>query len=435
MPVRYDLIMSRCGAARPVRLERMAFAAVLLLAAGASNLRAMVSWHLHPVAQEFSDQAWLELGGWLLAMLLMLWLLIREGQLRDYLRGWRRQPLLVVFLTVCAASLLWSVNPLVTAFRVTVLLGATSIAAYLGMRCKPAELQHYLAWFCIVVVAASAWMALTDPLLGKQRIYGPDVWCGIFWNKNHLGSIAALSSAVLLLRIIDFRSLPGWLVHLLFAVGYLLSLAAVFKSRSGTGGLVAVILHALVLLSILWMRLESRLRRSDYLLVAVCGVLIGVAALVNIELIFGVFNKDLKLSGRTDLWGYLLLDVIPRHLILGQGFGALWGDPGFRALAAIPLGMVPVIGDNGFIDILLGVGTLGLASFLLVYGAAWVGAVRNFVREKSVAAMMPLVIMCASLFSNLGFSLLMEIEVFFWGLIVVVLFSTSAHAFGRDSGR
>ena len=427
--------MSRRAAWQPLQLERMVFAAVLLLAAGTSNLRALVSGELHPVVQAFSDQAWLEVGCWLVTMLLVLWLLIRADRLAEYFRHWARQPFLAMFLTVCAASLLWSVHPLVTTFRVTVLLGATSVAAYLGMRCKPAELLQYLAWFCAIVILASAWMALTDPLLGKQRVSGPDVWRGIYWNKNHLGSVAALCSAVLLLRIVDFRSAPGWLVRLLFAVAYLLSLVAVFKSRSGTGGLVAVILHAVVLLSILWMRVEGRLRRADHFLLLACGVLVATAVLTNIESIFGAFNKDLKLSGRTVLWSYLLHDVIPAHLVLGQGFGALWGDSGFRALAAIPLGMVPVIGDNGFIDILLGIGALGLASFLLVYGAAWMGSVRYFVREKSVAAIMPLVVMCSSLFSNMAFSLLMEIEVFFWGLIVAVLFSTSAHAVARDSGR
>ena len=425
MSLRYHRTMSCLAVSRPARLERMVFAAVLVLAAGASNLRALVSWNLHPVGQEFSDQAWLEVNCWFVAMLLVLWLLIREDRLPEYFRNWRRQPLLVVFLAICAASLLWSVNPLVTSFRITVLLSATAIASYIGMRCKPAELLRYLAWFCAAVILASAYMALTDPLLGKQRLYGPDVWRGIFWNKNHLGSVAALCSAVLLLRTIDLWSVSGRLSRMLSVFAYLLALVAVYKSRSGTGGLVALILHLLVLLGILWARFESRMRRAHHLLLIAGGVLIVAIALAKIELIFGAFNKDLNLSGRADLWRYLLQDVIPAHLVLGQGFGALWGDKGFRALAAVPLGMVPLIGDNGFIDITLGVGALGLASFLLVYCTAWAGATGNFVREKSVAAILPPVVMCASLFSNLGFSLLMEIEVFFWGLIVAVLFSTA----------
>jgi exopolysaccharide production protein ExoQ len=417
--------MNRFAAYRHLRVERMAFAAVLVLAAGTSNLRSLVSWGLHPVGQQFSDHAWLELGGWLVTVLLVLWLLVREDRLAEYGNNWRRQPGLVLFLAICTASLLWSVNPLVTAFRITVLLSATSIAAYIGMRCKPAELLRYLAWFCAIVIVASAWMALTDPLLGKQRIYGPDVWRGIFWNKNHLGSVSALCSAVLLLRILDVRSPPGWFSRLLFVPFYLLALVAIYKSRSGTGGLVALILHLLVLLSTLWACFESRLRRAHYVWLAACGLILAAAVLANVETIFGAFNKDLKLSGRWDLWNYLLWDVIPRHLLLGHGFGALWGDTDFRALAAVPLGMVPVIGDNGFIDIALGVGVVGLISFLLVYYAAWKGAVSYLRREKGAAGNLPLIVMCASLFSNLGFSLLMEIEVFFWGLIVAVLFSTA----------
>lgn len=424
--MRNDRTMIRFAVFRPIRLERIVFAAVLILAAGTSNLRSLVWWNLHPVGQKFSDQAWLEVGSWCVTMLLVLWLLIREGSLPEYLRSWRRQPLLIMFLAICAASVLWSVNPLVTAFRVVVLLSATLIAAYIGMRCKPAQLLDYLAWFCAIVVVSSAYMALADPLLGKQRIYGPDVWRGIFWNKNHLGLVAALCSAVLLLRIIDLRSAPGRFASVLFVPVYLLALVAVFKSRSGTGGLTALILHALVLLTILWTSFESRMRRPHYLLLLVGGALIVATALANIELIFGVFNKDLRLSGRTVLWSYLLQDVIPSHLVLGQGFGALWGDPGFRALAAVPLGMVPVIGDNGFMDILLGVGAVGLAAFMLMYLAAWQRSIGWLVREKTVAGCFPLLVMAFSLLANLGFSLLTEIEVLVWGLIVALLFDTSA---------
>ncbi len=418
-----------------IRLDRLAFVAVLILAAGTSNLRSMVSWDLYPVGQKFSAQAWLEMWGWWMATLLVLWLLMREGRVAEYLDGWQRQPVLMAFLAVCAASVLWSVHPLVTAFRVAGLLCATAVAAYLGMRCRTPDLLRGLAWICAVVVVYSAWMALTDPLLGKQRFYGPDVWRGIFWNKNHLGSVAALCSAVLLLRIIDLRASRAGLERLLFACSYMLALLAVYKSRSGTGGLVALILHLLVVLALLWLRFGAGVRRGHSLLLGAGALLVAAIAFANVEFIFGLVNKNLALSGRWDLWNYLLWDVIPAHMLLGQGFGALWGDPGFRALAAVPLGMVPLIGDNGFIDIALGVGVIGLGAFLVVYYRAWVGAFGLFTRERSVAGILPPVIMCASLFSNLGFSLLMEIEVFYLGLIVVVLFSTAASTVQRDAGR
>lgn len=425
--------MKHPGLFQSIRLERMALAAVLILAVGTSNLRSLVSWDLYPVGQRFSEQAWLEMWGWWVATLLVFWLLMREGRVAEYFGDWQRQPLLLVFLTVCVASVLWSVHPLVTAFRVAGLLCATAVAAYLGMRCRTPDLLRGLAWICAVVVVSSAYMVLTDPLLGKQRFYGPDVWRGIFWNKNHLGSVAALCSAVLLLRIIDLRAARVGLERVLFACAYLLALLAVYKSRSGTGGLVALILHLLVLLALLWLRFGLRIRPGHYLQLMAGAVLLAGIALANIESIFGIFNKNLALSGRWDLWNYLLWDVIPRHLLLGQGLGALWGDPEFRALGAVALGMVPLIGDNGFIDIALGVGVIGLGAFLLVYYRTWVGAFGLLVRDKSVAAILPPTIMCASLFSNLGFSLLMEIEVFYWGLIVVVLFSTSTVQ--RDAGR
>lgn len=415
------------GLVLPVIFERIAFWIVLALAAYASNYRSFVFSRLHPFNRAFPDQLWTELSYWLLASLLVLWLLIRDGNLGTYCRNWRRQHFLLAFLTICCGSLIWSADQAATLFRSCVLIGSTGIAAYIGMRCKPEELLRYLSWFSAAVAVASAYMVATDPLWGIDRHYGPSVWRGIFWNKNHLGSVAALCSALLLLRIVDIKSSASKTTRFLLTLIYIAVLVVVYESRSGTGGLVALILHALVFLATLWTIFESRMRKAHYVFVVVGGVLVIAVALANLELIFGLFNKDFTLSGRIVLWRYLLQDVVANHPVLGQGFGALWGDPNFRAQAAVPLGMVPVIADNGFIDILLGVGVLGFACFMLVYLAAWVGAFQYFVREKRVACCMPLVVMSSSLFSNLGFSLLTEIEVLFWGLIVAVLFATSRH--------
>lgn len=411
-----------------VILERIAFGMVLVLTAYVSSLRSLVFSSLHPSTPKFADQIWIELAYWVVAALLVAWLLVKGGDLESYVRKLRQQPALLAFLAICCLSVTWSGDPWVSAFRSAVLVLSTAIAAYIGMRCKPEELLGYLSLFGAVLVLASIYMALADPLLGMDRAYGPGVWRGIFWNKNHLGSLAALFCALQLLRLLDTRLMRNMASRTLILIIYIASAWVVFKTRSATGGLVALILHALVFLAALWTIFESRMRKVHYFLVVVGGVLVIAVALANLELIFGLFNKDFKLSGRTVLWGYLLQDVVASYPVLGQGFGALWGDPNFRAQAAVPLGMVPVIADNGFIDILLGVGVLGLACFMLVYLAAWVGAFQHFVREKRVASCMPLVVMSSSLFSNLGFSLLTEIEVLIWCLIVAVLFATSRHA-------
>ena len=408
-----------------ISFERIAFGVVLGLAAYQSNFRSLVFWSLHPSIPGLVDQIVFEAAGWLLASLLVVWLLLREDNLAIYWRNLSRQPFLLVFLAICALSALWSSAPAITVFRTCVLLTSTMVAAYLGMRCKAEELLRYLSWLGAAVVAASIYMSLTDPLLGINRAYGPAVWRGVFWNKNHLGSLAALVSVVLLLRIADIGFTPRHPAKYFVWLIYAGSLVLVFKSHSAAGYLLTLMLHASVILLLSWLRLAERLRRRHYWLFAAVVILTVALSMGYLDAIFRAFNKDITMTGRTSLWVYLLQDVVSSRPLLGHGFGSLWGDPDFRNRAHEKLGFHPVIGDNGFLDILLGVGAVGLAAFMLSYVAAWRGSINCLVRERSVAGCLPLLVMAFSLFANISFSLLTEIELLVWGLIVAMLFATS----------
>ncbi|MCX7164837.1 MAG: hypothetical protein NTV11_01000 [Rhodocyclales bacterium] len=412
----------------PVNPERVVFGVVLALAAYASNFRSLIFWELHPGFGDFPDQASIEMAYWLLAALLVLWLLLQEGNLRNYWQNWRRQPWPIAFLLICSLSLFWSSDPAVSFHRASILIASTWVAAYIGMRCDVEEFLHYLSWFGALVALAAAYMALTDPLFGIDRAYGPAVWRGVFWNKNHLGSVIALFSAVLLLTLVNIRSRPGHGPTAWFILAYAGSLTVVYKSHSAAGYLLVLILHATVFLSLLWIALAERMQRWHYILAAIAAIAVILVALANLNAILGAFNRDITLTGRTKLWAYLLEEVVSKRMLLGYGFGSLWEDSQFRALANEKLGFYPVIGDNGFMDILLGVGAVGLAAFMLVYFTALKGAIRCLVREKNVAGCLPLLIMSFALFSNISFSLLVEIEAMVWGLIVAVLFTTAKRA-------
>ena len=421
---------ARAGGGRIVVVNRepIVFGIVLALAGYTSCFRSLIFWRLHPRFGEFPDQPAIELACWVLAVLLVLWLLERERNLSSYLRNWRQQPWPIAFLLICALSISWSSDPAVSFHRVLILIASTWVAAYIGMRCKVGELLIYLSWFGAAVVLAAIYMALLDPMLGIDRAYGPAVWRGIFWNKNHLGSLGALFSAILLLTLVNIRSRPGHRAKAWVALAYVGSLAVVYKAHSAAGYLLLLILHATVILSLLWIAFAERMQRWHYIFAAIAAIALIAVVLVNLNAILGVFNRDITMTGRTKLWAYLLEEVVSKRILFGHGFGSLWGDSHFRALANEKLKFYPLIADNGFMDILLGVGVVGLAAFMLVYFAAWRGSINCLVREKNVAGCLPLLVMSFSIFSNISFSLLVEIEVMIWGLIVVVLFMTAKRA-------
>lgn len=409
--------------------NRLIFWIVLFVAGFFSSYRSYVFSTLHPGILIGNDQVRIEAGFWLLASVLVLWLMLRGNTLTAYLRQWYGQKVLLIFLGLCAASVAWSVAPAVTSFQVIVLVAATWIAAYIGMRCTVVEVARYVSWFAAGVVIGSVYLAVVDPLSpGVQRFYGPDVWRGVFWNRNHLGSIAAFLSVILLIRLIDLRAQPGRAARVFFFAVYLGMLFLVYKSKSTTGLLVAVIAHAACILAALWTIFEKRLRRGHYLLAVAVGILLVALVLGNLEQIFGLFNKDFRLSGRVRLWNHLLDEVVAQRPLLGYGLGSLWSDPVFRQSGKHLIGTPPVIGDNGFIDVLLNLGIVGLTAMVAVFIVAWKRVVQFLIRQKTIASIFPLAVMLCATLSNLTFSLLMEIELLIWCAIVVVLFATSINA-------
>src|SRR5262249_9873658 len=160
-------------------------------------------------------------------------------------------------------------------------------------------------------------------------------------------------------------------------------------------------------------------------------VVAGLAwAAASADRIFGIFNRSPTMSGRVDLWNYLLQDVVPQRLWWGHGFGAIWTIESFRVGAGerARWGKPAVIADNGFLDILLHLGILGLLIFLGVLILAGARSIRYARTRRTLNAFFPLLLMFYAVAGNMAFSLFMETELFVWVLIVIVLFETTPRA-------
>ena len=152
-----------------------------------------------------------------------------------------------------------------------------------------------------------------------------------------------------------------------------------------------------------------------------------IATASNLGLVFAVLDRSSNLSGRVDLWDFLVRDVIPQRLWWGHGFGAIWFVESFRVAAQHRVGWETqvVIADNGFLDLLLHVGIVGLSIFLGVLSIASIRSLRFALAHKTLTDSFPLLLIVYAWIANIAFSLLAEREVFVWLLIVVVLFMTT----------
>jgi exopolysaccharide production protein ExoQ len=404
-------------------LEKIVLCLVLVLA----NFRALVFVFLFPDLSNPFGVAWIEILLWMLAVASVLYLLLHNRQLSTFLALWRRNWLLLLFIGLAFLSIFWSVSPLATLFRTLELAFATLIAAYFGIRLLPQRMMGVLFWFGALVFILSIALVYGAPPTGTMywRPFN-GAWRGLYWHRNHLASITAFLSAIYLCRLIlgiQSRNAKS----ILDGVLYVLSLVVLYFSKSATGYIVFIVLNLSVLVILLWLRIYNHLKRIHYLLLLGVGSLAGLLALINLNTIFGLFNRDATMTGRIGLWSHLV-EVASPHLWLGHGFGAVWTLDAFREEIRLLVGWAsqPLIGDNGFLDIYLHLGIIGLALFVGILVLFTVRAIRYALTQKALTSFFPLLVLLYAIFANITFSLFIETEVFVWFLITASLFMTTS---------
>jgi exopolysaccharide production protein ExoQ len=121
---------------------------------------------------------------------------------------------------------------------------------------------------------------------------------------------------------------------------------------------------------------------------------------------------------------YLWAHVVSQRPWFGYGFGAIWTIAAFRIQVQQAVGWpFPIqMADNGFIDILLHVGFLGLGVFIVNCILMVVKTIRFVFRRRTLEGFFPLIVMIGVLVANISFSLFLEVDAFVWLLMVACLF-------------
>jgi len=413
---------------RPVVVAEAIFLSFLFFLA---NIRSSIFWSLYPPVETITEPAWRETLLWLLALFLMYYLLIKHDLFHAYLQAWQRQPLLIIFVLFSLASIFWSTAWTVTLHRSLAFIFGTSMAVYLGVKYSTSQLLRVLTLLGSVILIASYLLIFLNPNLGTapgSPYYG--AWRGIFWHKNQFGNIMPIFTLVFLMYLFSSGIHRNLSEKVVAALLYILSLIAVFFSKSASGYILVFIVHLTFGAAFLWLKARHLLRPSHYYIVLAISLVAGIGVLLNLDFVFGLVGREANLTGRIPMWGILFREVFPLHPWFGQGFGTIWADLDFRLYMRDLTGWTyPVlIGDNGFIDILLNLGIVGLALFLLNYAKTWIVSVKFFLSESSLESFFPFTFMVYSLFANLTFSLFMETEIFVWILIVALLVSSTRRA-------
>lgn len=287
-------------------------------------------------------------------------------------RAW---PLLLLTL-LPLASVLWSDSPDTSFRRAIALMLTTSFAFYIA---TSFSLRRFLT---LLLYAIAIYIALGILAVGIPRQgITPDgsyvgSWRGFTGIKNEFGRILAIAVALfVVLRVADT---PFW--RRVWLPGCFVSLALLILSKSKTSLVVAfaAILGALLMRFLFQPRI-GKLRTGPDIraIVAVAAIALGlISVFVLLPAVAEALGRDITLSGRTKLWAWAI-SLNKDTPWLGHGYRTFWIDANTRyffeyfywnasldgSKSSTYAG--PANGHNGYLDVWLEMGYLGLSALLI----------------------------------------------------------------------
>lgn len=295
---------------------------------------------------------------------------------------------LVLYLGWSLLSIEWSVAQNATAARAIIAVGVAAFAFWFGFELSIREQITSIFVSMQIAVLLSSWVMQTNPKLGYMY---PPFWypemkpraVGIFGNPNSLGPVCALAALSLMAELIVRRRL--WIRCALLPF---LALDAFVLYKTGSLTPVAGILVAFAVVG-----LSSQMRRVKALppvgLVAGAGLLIWLAWRVVFQGLFGlgpVLGPEHNLSGRRWIWADVRSAASLRPW-RGYGYFAFWDNEELTQPMYDRIGSPYGSAHNSPLEVLLGLGRVGLVLYIALAACAVLGLARALRQDVTLGAL------------------------------------------------
>lgn len=219
-----------------------------------------------------------------------------------------------------------------------------------------------------VTIAWTVVFTLLVPGDATLPVDGVPGWRGPFLHKNYLGLFMLF--AMITIASFESRRPLRW-------IGFGVAIVFVAMSQSMTATIASITLLAFV--PVLGKVLEVPRAYGGWVLAAgsVVGLMASVLLLMFLPAVISAFGKDLTLSSRTLVWERSL-HVLADQPWVGFGMGGLWFDRTSEVTREIHRGLGFEIyhSHNGFLEVALSFGIVGLA----LYASVLVGLTRASLR-------------------------------------------------------
>jgi exopolysaccharide production protein ExoQ len=305
----------------------------------------------------------------------------------------RENKALVFLVLLVLGSALWSIDRSASIHTWATLFGSTLVALDLSIHYSLQKQLHLICVALVLLTVLSVFAELVTPgLIPGQDMEG-SAWHGVFGVKNVFGRMLCLTVIICLSA---FRK-SAVLRVVTVAVGVTL---AILSQSTSSVGYIAIMTSAFALWPILKWRPAPRR-------IAIGGLALGALLSVyfvsqNFDAATAALDKDPHLTGRVDLWEYAI-DSIKDKPLLGYGYQAFWtydSVPARRIREAINWDSAPHA-HNGYIDLTLELGLVGLIAYLVLLTTYARRAYTYFMNGPENYRRWPLTLLAFTLFYQL----------------------------------
>ncbi|HEY9630756.1 MAG TPA: O-antigen ligase [Coleofasciculaceae cyanobacterium] len=239
---------------------------------------------------------------------------------------------------------------------------------------------------------------------------------GPFTQKNVLARVAVLGALVFFTNILENHP-----KKLFLWAGFAINVLLILLSTSKTALLLLLVIFMLLPLYKM-LRWKTTLTIPIIITMILIGGSIMTIVLSNWELSLSAIGRDATLSGRTGLWEASIEKVLERPW-LGYGYQGFWRDDGGATSIWLSEGYKPPHAHNGFINLPLDLGLIGLFIFLAVLVLNYFRSIAYLRSGKTMIDLWPIYYITFFFMYNHTENTIIEQNSIFWALLVAVVLS------------
>lgn len=326
---------------------------------------------------------------------------------RKILRAVRYSGWIVALCFLAGLSASWSSDIRFTGLSAISLTALTLFAIYFASCFSWDEQLSMFAWLSVIVVLGSCFMAIFIPSYGISQDIHWGAVKGLFPNKNIMGR--QMVFAILTLALAEPIAMPTWIRRSCLATAVVLLLLA-----NAATSLVTAIFCALMFPVLYLLRVSKRRTLPLWVPIAPIVVLSLIGAIANYGALAHALGRNATLTGRVPLWN-AVIGAIGHRPLLGYGYNIFWKrDSGELAKVIYAARFAAVHAHDGYLDILLAMGALGLLVFFGGYLTNLFRAIRVFQLGEIRGAKWPLFFLLFFAVFNLTESAILRPMSFLW---------------------